>query len=1146
VRRLSRYALLNRLASGDLSDLFLARLDNRLPGSDALEIGDACVLKLIRADVAGDLGFARQLLAEGSPAMRFIHESAVRVYDVDRIGSDLFVVMDLVHGQPLSNVLQRGAAAGKPLGQREVLWIAAELAAVLHAAHTRTAGGAMLHLGLSPRAAMITPEGRVRLLGLGGGRARVYLGPSTSRLPYASPEALGKKAPDRRADVFSLAVMLHDALTGRRLFRRASEGETRAAILEAPIPSVRAELYAVGDKLGAMVDKMLSRASETRPPMDEVETALREAAGSHASLEMPAAIARYLAAHFQEDLDAQQRVIDAAFRRVSRPAGAPGPSRVVTRDSAPARAPAPVEPRVVPDIPQLLPPDQLQKLSESEPDRATDPPGVTTDVSGSLRAPPPPEEGSATTDQTGALGERSSWGPPAASNGSAARGNGIRGSSPPHRTGDLTEQVPSSDLSAALKVHSKPPRSSVPPAGDRRRVARYELHAEPSGRISVVKARDPNVGRPISLKVLDTALPAESEELTVKAQITLLQREARLAGRLSHPALPVLYDAGRDGPFYFLTFEFVEGQLLSSLLAKTPRLDGSQVRLVLRDLVEALRYLHSVGVSHGDLRASNVMLGADGKARLIDLSLAAVENEPDHPLRPRNVQVASPEYLRGEPYGPSSDQFALGMLAYRMIAGEDPFPNRDPQALKSAIVSDLPRPPEAIVANVDSRLSEVAMRLLEKDPTLRFRDLSVLLDFLAEPQSRRTLPPAPAVARPSPGAPPAVPSRTRSERPEWLIVADGLEPDALHAILEAARIEAAVAGSVAEALDLLRECELIRTVVLSRDAIDDVAGFREELRRIAPAVELRVVPPLAARILGPELDPEALAVALADLLERTVSLRGRGERGAREEPWSIGRGVARRLALGLREELLIGIVLAARDMARRLRLSLGSEEISAIVPPEAASMFEAIDQVLGGPLEISRPRPSRSEQVAAVVEAFVEATRAQQSGQRASPRKAILELRRAADARRVDHDVVESLVDQLRELISALEIPPRAPPQRRILVSDVADGESVSRALEQAGYAVDQAADPEEAWSRLGASVFDAVVASNRPGQGGAVLLRLLRTDPRFKRMPLVVLAESVDDTLDEEIRPGFETEVVARSTLPGALLPSLKRMLHL
>ncbi len=331
MRKLGRYALLHRFASGDHGDVYLARLTDRLPGGE-LAVGDVCAVKVIRGDVAGDIEHSRLLLAEGATAVRFRHRAAARVHEVERVGAEPYVAMDYCAGQTVGAILQRESSQGAVLPPRLAAFVCAEVAAVLYAATQRawspSGAGPMVHGGLSPRSVLVDYTGEVKVLGIGGGRARMYLPVPKSRLAYAAPEVLQERPPDRRTDLFALGVLLHDLLTGTRLFRRATDAETRDAIVEGRPPDVVPAIAPIDRELARLVASMLERASDRRPrDAEEVEEALRAFAGDPAQAQEELSIR--LDRGFREEREAQRRVVDAAVRRAGPLPGArPPPTRV--------------------------------------------------------------------------------------------------------------------------------------------------------------------------------------------------------------------------------------------------------------------------------------------------------------------------------------------------------------------------------------------------------------------------------------------------------------------------------------------------------------------------------------------------------------------------------------------------------------------------------------------------------------------------------------------------------------------------------------------------------------------------------------------------------------------------------------------------
>src|SRR5947209_7341581 len=261
MRHIGHYTLLERLASGPSSDIHLAWHQDR---------SLLCAVKLLKARVAKDRIFAGQLIKEAPAAIRFRHRSSAAVHEVERIEPDhVLVSMELVEGQPLAHVLQRAGQEHRPLTRDMVLWIAAETASVLAAAHqtpwSTDTDQPMIHGALTPYNILITYDGRVKVLGVGLGRSRFYLPPSLARLGYRAPDVFESNALEISNDVYSLGLIIYEALSNQRLFKRATPDETKEAVLHDPIPRLKDNVEYVNDLLDELVAQMTARAPASRP-----------------------------------------------------------------------------------------------------------------------------------------------------------------------------------------------------------------------------------------------------------------------------------------------------------------------------------------------------------------------------------------------------------------------------------------------------------------------------------------------------------------------------------------------------------------------------------------------------------------------------------------------------------------------------------------------------------------------------------------------------------------------------------------------------------------------------------------------------------------------------------------------------------------
>lgn len=584
-------------------------------------------------------------------------------------------------------------------------------------------------------------------------------------------------------------------------------------------------------------------------------------------------------------------------------------------------------------------------------------------------------------------------------------------------TGDLEHQiVRRSD--AASSPSDAPPSGAKPAAeGSMRKLGRYELFSEIGvGRDTVVYlGRDPHINRKVAVKVLDTRVHAD------ETRLALFQREARLWSRVRHHRLPVLLDAGRDGPLFFLAFTHLEGEPLSKHLEPERRLTSQRARLVLNDLAEALEHLHELGIAHGDLRTSNVIIGAHGHAFLLDLSLAESSAEPQHPDRANNVSANAPETVTRGAYSRRSDQFSLGVIVYRLLVGEAPFLASGKANARLALKEHQPRPPATRRSDVDPQLSAIVMRLLEKEAARRYRNVGELLTELRREQAHET-----------------------SER---------------------------------------------------EDA-SETQGFVD---------------------------------ALTEMLERATAV-GPAEIAESTRPAVLAREVARRLRTGPIVERRASVAAALVQLAERVASDDAERTVLASIAPPAVRnvLIEVMRALEGDP----QPLPLPAE-IAFVAVRYARALRPNGEQRRASPRTAVVELRSDAVAGRVGADVVEALVDHLREVISALDVPDREPPPRRILLM----GESpltpeLEERLRIAGYVLGRSRDGSEV---LRSNRFDAVIVD---GATGLALLPRLRADSADT--VLIVTNAGVERPKSIE----GPSEVFEAIPLPETLLGALSRLL--
>ena len=217
-------------------------------------------------------------------------------------------------------------------------------------------------------------------------------------------------------------------------------------------------------------------------------------------------------------------------------------------------------------------------------------------------------------------------------------------------------------------------------------------------------------------------------EMAADVSIARFQREIAVAAQLQHPHIvPLLATGETDGlPYY--TMPFVEGETLRDRLARVGELPVMEAVRLLREIATALDYAHEHGVVHRDIKPENVLLSG-GIALVTDFGVAkailASATTGSGPLTSVGMAVGTPAYMSPEQISadPGVDQrtdlYALGMIAYEMLAGQSPFAGRTAQQLLAAHVVNVPEPLQTRRPAVPPALAALVMRCIEKRPADR-------------------------------------------------------------------------------------------------------------------------------------------------------------------------------------------------------------------------------------------------------------------------------------------------------------------------------------------------------------------------------------------------------------------------------------------
>src|SRR5918911_4356196 len=248
------------------------------------------------------------------------------------------------------------------------------------------------------------------------------------------------------------------------------------------------------------------------------------------------------------------------------------------------------------------------------------------------------------------------------------------------------------------------------------------------GMAKVFLAHDKLLNRDVALKVLRDQY-AENEEFVER-----FRREARSAATLNHPDIVPVYDWGcsEDGTYY-MVMEFVSGGTLKDRIASEGPLDTVTAAELGSQVAEALAFAHERGVIHRDVKSQNILLTASGDAKVADFGIAraaAATAISRTGLILGTISYMSPEQAMGEPTGPASDLYSLGVVLYEMLTGELPFEAEGPLATAMKHVTEQPLPPRKRNPSVPEGMDALVMELLAKKPENRYGSAAELVGDL--------------------------------------------------------------------------------------------------------------------------------------------------------------------------------------------------------------------------------------------------------------------------------------------------------------------------------------------------------------------------------------------------------------------------------
>jgi serine/threonine protein kinase len=235
----------------------------------------------------------------------------------------------------------------------------------------------------------------------------------------------------------------------------------------------------------------------------------------------------------------------------------------------------------------------------------------------------------------------------------------------------------------------------------------------------VYRAVDPLLERTVAIKTIPLDLPeagrAEFEER--------FQREAKSAGRLSHPGIVTIYDVGETDNVAYIAMEYLHGQSLKDILDQHGSLPLDLALDTAIQMADALAFAHEHGIVHRDIKPGNVIVLEDrGVIKLTDFGIAhinAAQSETGVGLLVGSPRYMAPEQITGKPLDGRTDVFSAGVVLYEMLTGQAPFTAPDLHMLLYRIVNETPPPASRLRPGIPSEVDRLLARCLAKQPNLR-------------------------------------------------------------------------------------------------------------------------------------------------------------------------------------------------------------------------------------------------------------------------------------------------------------------------------------------------------------------------------------------------------------------------------------------
>lgn len=215
-------------------------------------------------------------------------------------------------------------------------------------------------------------------------------------------------------------------------------------------------------------------------------------------------------------------------------------------------------------------------------------------------------------------------------------------------------------------------------------------------------------------------------------------REIEIGKSLHHPNIVRIFDysEGEEAEEPYITFEFVDGELLYNKLFTPPSLSIEESLKFILSILSALEYAHERGVIHRDIKPENIIIAKNGEAKIMDFGIAKIKGQTitmTGSFLGTPVYMA-PEQITAKKADKRSDLYAVGVLTYQCLTGQLPFDGREVHEVLYKVLTKTPLSPRELNPLIPRELEEIIMKLLQKDPEERFKSAKEVIEAITRIQ----------------------------------------------------------------------------------------------------------------------------------------------------------------------------------------------------------------------------------------------------------------------------------------------------------------------------------------------------------------------------------------------------------------------------